>query len=136
VWLTLAYIGGANLYLLFNIRTFRSLTTAPSLYVSSDSGSVKKRHSSTFIFSSTGPKPSALLAKSLKTYRLDIYRTLGSLTEKGMVNPSLDSPTVYAAVDIKIALDAALKNFESEPHEMEMTKQELQELLNQQRLRP
>ncbi len=34
-----------------------------------------------------GPKPPALLAKSLKTYREDVYRTLTGLTDKGMVNP-------------------------------------------------
>jgi sugar-specific transcriptional regulator TrmB len=63
-------------------------------------------------------------------------RLVASLTEKGVMNPSLDSSTVYAAVDIKIALDAALKKFENELHEMEMTKQELQKLLNQRRFRP
>ena len=107
--------------------------TAPSLCASLDSGSVKKRHGSTSTCSSTGQSLQICLQKSLKTYREDIYRTLGSLTEKGMVNPSLDSPTVYAAVDIKTALDTTLKKFENELREMEMTKQELQELLNQQR---
>ena len=42
------------------------------------------------------------------TYREDVYRMLTSLIDKGMVNPSLNSPTVYAAVDIKIALAYAL----------------------------
>ena len=76
---------------------------------------MKKRHSSTFIYK-YGPKPSALLAKSLKTYSEDVNRMLTSLIDKGMMNPSLISPTVYAAVDIKIALDAALNNFESVLH--------------------
>ncbi len=40
-----------------------------------------------------GPKTPSPLAKALKTYREDIYRTLTSLIEKGMVRPSLDSPT-------------------------------------------
>jgi sugar-specific transcriptional regulator TrmB len=83
-----------------------------------------------------GPKPPSLLAKSLKTYREDVYRTLTSLIDKGMVNPSLETPTVYAAVDLEIALDAALKKHESELREMEMKKQELQELSRQQRFRP
>lgn len=68
-----------------------------------------------------GLKPSDLLPKSLKSCREDIYRTLGSVTEKGVVNPSLDSPTVYAAVDIKTPLDTTLKKFENELREMEMT---------------
>jgi sugar-specific transcriptional regulator TrmB len=42
-----------------------------------------------------GPKPSSLLAKSLKTYREDVHRTLTGLIDKGMVNPTLETPTVY-----------------------------------------
>ncbi|MGZ4911228.1 MAG: helix-turn-helix domain-containing protein, partial [Halobacteriota archaeon] len=47
-----------------------------------------------------GPKTPSPLAKSLKTYREDIHRTLKSLVDKGMVRPSLSSPTVYAAVNL------------------------------------
>ena len=83
-----------------------------------------------------GPKPPSLLAKSLKTYREDVYRTLTGLIDKGMVNPSLETPTVYAAVELEIALEAALKKHETELREMEMKKQELQELSRQQRFRP
>jgi sugar-specific transcriptional regulator TrmB len=77
-----------------------------------------------------------MLAKSLKTYREDVYRTLTSLIDKGMVNPSLETPTVYAAVELDIALDAALKIRETELREMERRKRELQELSKQQRFRP
>jgi len=83
-----------------------------------------------------GPKPPSLLAKSLKTYREDVHRMLTGLIDKGMVNPSLDSPTVYAAVDLETALDSALKKHEAELREMEMKKQELQELSRQQLFRP
>ena len=83
-----------------------------------------------------GPKPTSLLAKSLKTYREDVYRTLTGLVDKGMVNPSLESPTVYAAVKLDIALDSAVKKHEAELREMERRKQELQELSKQQRFRP
>jgi sugar-specific transcriptional regulator TrmB len=34
-----------------------------------------------------GPKTPSPLAKSLKTYREDVHRTLASLIEKGMVRP-------------------------------------------------
>ena len=83
-----------------------------------------------------GPKPSSMLAKSLKTYREDIYRTLNGLVDKGMVNPSIESPTVYVATELNIALDAALKKHESELREMELRKKELQEISKQQRFSP
>jgi|SRR5450759_1308734 sugar-specific transcriptional regulator TrmB len=73
-----------------------------------------------------GPKTPSPLAKSLHTYLEDVHRTLTSLIEKGMVYLSHDSPTVYAAVDIEVALDAAFKKQESELREMEARKQELQ----------
>jgi Predicted transcriptional regulators len=80
-----------------------------------------------------GPKTPSPLAKSLKTYREDVHRTLTSLIDKGMVRPSLDTPTVYTAVDLETALEAELKRHESEIREMEARKQELQELSKQQR---
>jgi sugar-specific transcriptional regulator TrmB len=79
-----------------------------------------------------GPKTPSPLAKSLKTYREDIHRTLISLIDKGMVRPSLDSPTIYTAVDLDAALEVALKKHESELHEMEARKLELQELSQRQ----
>jgi len=83
-----------------------------------------------------GPKSPSLLARSLKTYREDVHRTLTDLIDKGMVTPSLDSPTVYTAVELDMALDRTLKKRESELREMEQQKQELQEILKQQRFMP
>ena len=83
-----------------------------------------------------GPKTPSPLAKSLHTYREDVHRTLTSLIDKGMVRPSLDSPTTYAAVDLEAALESALKKRESELREMEVRKSELQELARQHQFRP
>jgi HTH-type transcriptional regulator, sugar sensing transcriptional regulator len=83
-----------------------------------------------------GPKTPSPLAKSLKTYREDVHRTLSALIEKGMVRPSLDAPTTYTAVDVDSALETALKKRESELREMEEKKRELHELSQQQRFPP
>jgi sugar-specific transcriptional regulator TrmB len=83
-----------------------------------------------------GSKPPSLLAKSLKTYREDVHRTLTDLIDKGMVKPSLEAPTVYTAVDLEVALGTALKKHESELREMEVRRQELQAMSQQLRFRP
>ncbi len=82
-----------------------------------------------------GPKTPSPLAKSLHTYREDVHRTLQSLIDKGMVRPSLDSPTLYTAVELETALDSALKKHEAEQREMEARKRELEALARQQRFR-
>ncbi|MGZ4937032.1 MAG: hypothetical protein ACXV4C_10865 [Halobacteriota archaeon] len=56
--------------------------------------------------------------------------------KKGMVRPSLDSPTLYTAVELDTALGSALKKHEAELHEMERRKRELEDLAQQQRFRP
>jgi len=83
-----------------------------------------------------GPKTPSPLAKSLQTYREDVHRTLTALIEKGMVRPSLISPTTYTAVELETALESALKKHESELREMERRKRELEELFRQQQFRP
>ncbi|MGZ4914567.1 MAG: hypothetical protein ACXV3T_06600 [Halobacteriota archaeon] len=49
--------------------------------------------------------PPSPLAKSLHTYREDARRTLTVPIDKGMVRPSLDSPTLYTAVELDTALE-------------------------------
>jgi len=83
-----------------------------------------------------GPNTQSRLAKALKTYREDVRRRLNSLIGKSMVRPSLDAPTIYTAVDLDAALDAAVKKQESELFEMEARKRQLEELVKQQRFRP
>ncbi|MGZ4936842.1 MAG: helix-turn-helix domain-containing protein, partial [Halobacteriota archaeon] len=80
-----------------------------------------------------GPKTPSPLAKSLNTYREDVHRTLQILIEKGMVRPSLNSPTLYSAVELEDALESALKTHEAELREMGARKRELEALAQKQR---
>src|SRR5665647_2095250 len=73
-------------------------------------------------YGSTAPSP---LAKSLKTYRMTVHRTLTSLIEKGMVRPTLDLPTTYAAVDLDTVIDITVKNLESDLREIKRRRQEM-----------
>ena len=73
-------------------------------------------------YGSTAPSP---LAKSLKTYRMTAHRTLTSLIEKGMVRPTLDLPTTYAAVDLDTVIDITVKNLESDLREIKRRRQEM-----------
>ncbi len=96
----------------------------------------EKEASCYFYLLKYGPKTPSPLAKSLKTYREDMHRTLNALIDKGMVRPSLDSPTIYAAVNLETALESALKKHESELKEMEKRKRELEQLALQQQFHP
>ena len=55
-----------------------------------------------------GPKTTGELAKLLHSYRVDIYRLLETLTEKGMVEESVEKPTKFAAVAADAALTEAM----------------------------
>ncbi len=99
-------------------------------------GLTEKEAQTYFYLLKYSPKTPSPLAKSLHTYREDVHRILTSLIDKGMVRPSLDSPTQYTAVELESALESALKKHETELREMEKRKRELEELSRQQRFRP
>jgi hypothetical protein len=82
-----------------------------------------------------GLEPLSVLA-TLENHEEDIHRTLNGLIDKGLVTSAFESPTVYTAVDLDVALETALKKHESELREMERRKQELQEMSKQQKFWP
>src|SRR5208337_2718086 len=77
-----------------------------------------------------GPKRAGDLARSLKTYRLQVYRKLASLADKTMVTAKRESPAVYTAMDLDDALDAVLLPRQRELRRMEGIKRELIVLAN------
>jgi sugar-specific transcriptional regulator TrmB len=77
-----------------------------------------------------GPKRAGDLARSLKTYRLQVYRKLASLADKSMVTAKRESPSVYTAMNLGEALDAVLLPRQRELHRMEEIKRKLMVLAN------
>jgi sugar-specific transcriptional regulator TrmB len=77
-----------------------------------------------------GPKRAGELARSLKTYRLQVYRKLASLADKTMVTAKRESPSVYTAMNLDDALDAVLLPLQRELRRMEEIKRELIVLAN------
>ena len=82
-----------------------------------------------------GPKRAGDLARSLKTYRLQVYRTLASLADKTIVTAKKESPAVYTAIDLEDALDAVLLPRQRELRRMEAIKREVIVLANSTQLR-
>jgi sugar-specific transcriptional regulator TrmB len=79
-----------------------------------------------------GPKTTGEMAKSLKTYRVDVQRMLGSLESKGMIVESArERPVVYSAVPIEDALDAVLAQCDYERKWMEVSKQPIIDMARQ-----
>jgi hypothetical protein len=77
-----------------------------------------------------GVKPAAVVARHMGTYREDVYRTLNSLIDKGMVAESLSAPTVYAALPLETVLDVTLTQHKLERQQIEKRKWELEELFD------
>ncbi len=99
-------------------------------------GLTEKEAHSYYYLLKYGPKTPSALAKSLHTYRKNVHRTLTSLVEKGIVRPSLHSPTLYSAVELNTVLAATLKKREAELQELEARKRQLEELSRQEQFRP
>jgi sugar-specific transcriptional regulator TrmB len=75
-----------------------------------------------------GPKTTGELAKMLRSYRVDIYRLVEMLMEKGMIEESVEKPTKYAAVAVDAALAGAMMRHAYELRWMEENREEVLEL--------
>jgi sugar-specific transcriptional regulator TrmB len=64
----------------------------------------------------------------LHSYRVDIYRLLETLMEKGMIEESVEKPTKYAAVAVDVALAGAMMRHAYELRWMEENRDEVLEL--------
>jgi sugar-specific transcriptional regulator TrmB len=74
-----------------------------------------------------GPKRAGDLARSLKTYREDVYRRCARLIDDGMAAKSTEDSPRYSPVELDKALDAALSARQRELRRLQGVKQELVE---------
>jgi sugar-specific transcriptional regulator TrmB len=77
-----------------------------------------------------GPKRVGDLARSLKTYREDVYRRCARLIDEGMIVKGVGDNAHYAPVELDQALGGALKAHQNELRHLERAKQELIEDTN------
>jgi sugar-specific transcriptional regulator TrmB len=77
-----------------------------------------------------GPKRAGDLARSLKTYRLDVYRVLTNLIRKEFVTKEIASPAVYTAVDLAEGLETLLASRLGELSQLESIKSSLLRLVS------
>jgi sugar-specific transcriptional regulator TrmB len=77
-----------------------------------------------------GPKRAGDLARSLKTYREDVYRRCARLIDEGMIVKGVKDKTRYAPVELDQALDSTLRAHQNELRRLETAKQELIEETN------
>jgi sugar-specific transcriptional regulator TrmB len=65
------------------------------------------------------------IVKLTKTHRALIYRILGSLQNKGLVESTLESPTRFQAISFEVILDQSIKAKKEEAAQIESKKAEL-----------
>ena len=63
------------------------------------------------------------IAKGTRTHRVEVYRILKSLQNKGIIEATLESPTRYTAVQLEVIIDSFIKAKREETAAMESTRQ-------------
>ena len=72
-----------------------------------------------------GSQKAADLARTLKTYKQQIYRSLRNLQAKGLVEANSEHPAQFTAVSFEKVLDALIKENMQEAIRMEKEKEEI-----------
>jgi sugar-specific transcriptional regulator TrmB len=72
-----------------------------------------------------GPIKGGEIVKRTKTHRALIYRILGSLQKKGLVESTLESPSRFQAIPFEAILDQSIKTKKEEAAQIENKKAEL-----------
>jgi sugar-specific transcriptional regulator TrmB len=80
-----------------------------------------------------GPKTLGQIVELTGTSRTDVVDALNGLRDKGMIKESSDRPPKYSALPIEAALNAAVMKQAYDLRRMELSKQEVVDLVNSRR---
>jgi len=77
------------------------------------------------LLTKNGSQKARNIAKTLKTQRRQVYRSLQNLQTKGIVNASTERPAQFSAVSFEKVLDELIKSNREEAKRIEKNKNEL-----------
>jgi sugar-specific transcriptional regulator TrmB len=72
-----------------------------------------------------GPVKGRDIAKTLKLYKQQVYRSLKSLQAKGIVNAILERPARFSAVSLERVLDQFMKTKKEQAKALQASREEL-----------
>lgn len=90
-------------------------------------GLTKKETDIYFFLAKHGVQRSGEIAKRTRTHRAEVYRILKRLQTKGLVQPTLESPTRFTTVPFETVIDSFIKTKREEAASLESTKKDLLE---------
>jgi sugar-specific transcriptional regulator TrmB len=73
----------------------------------------------------TGPQKARNIANALRLQKQQLYRSLKTLQNRGMVHASLESPAYFSAVQLDIVVDSLAKAKKEQVITLQQSKEEL-----------
>ena len=87
---------------------------------------LKRTDAQVYVFlAKTGPQKARTIASQLGMYKQQLYRSLKTLQNKGMVNATFEHPACFSAVSLEKILDAFIEAKKKEAQRVEQNKNEI-----------
>jgi len=90
-----------------------------------------KNESKIYVFlSKSGPKKAIQISAEERIPRTETYHLLSNLEIKGIVEPSVEKPTRFSAIEIEKAIESIIRDQETKIRELKILKTDMVELWN------
>ena len=87
---------------------------------------LKHRDAQVYVFlAKTGPQKARTIASQLGIYKQQLYRSLKTLQNKGMVNATFEHPAFFSAVSLEKVIDQFIETKKEEAQHIEKNKDEI-----------